>query len=100
MRIARVIGKITLNNRVAELPPARYLIVRPYSRATLAEQNAGNEETLVAYDDLSAREGDLIGLVEGREAAAPFHPAKVPYDCYNAAILDDLDFQPQLPLQE
>jgi microcompartment protein CcmK/EutM len=100
MRIARVIGKLTLNTRVGELPPARYLVVRTYNRQTLAERNAGNEETLVAYDDLAAREGDLIGLVEGREATAPFHPKKVPYDCYNAAILDDLDFQPQLPLQE
>jgi microcompartment protein CcmK/EutM len=100
MRIARVIGKVTLNRRTAELPAARYLLVRPFTRNTLAERDGGSEETLVAYDDLSAREGDLIGLVEGREATAPFHPIRVPYDCYNAAILDDIDFRPQLPLQD
>lgn len=96
MRIARVVGNLTLNVRVPELPSARYLLVRPYNRDSLAGKNQGNEETLVMYDDLGAREGDLVGLVEGREATAPFHPKKVPYDCYNAAILDEVDFRPQL----
>ena len=92
MRIAKVIGKVTLNRRMPDLEPARYLLVRTYSRDTLAGRDAGNDETLVVYDDLSAGEGDLIGLVEGREAAVPFHPRRVPYDCYNAAILDEVCF--------
>lgn len=96
MRIARVIGKVTLNQQVPDLVPGSYLIVRPYSREALADDSAASEETLVLYDELSAREGDLVGLVEGREATAPFWPRKVPYDCYNAAILDDVDFDPVL----
>ena len=97
MRIARVIGKVTLNRQMPDLVPGSYLIVRPCNRGTLAGANEGNDETLVLYDCLSAREGDLVGLVEGREATAPFYPQKVPYDCYNACILDTIDFRPILP---
>jgi len=96
VRIARVIGKVTLNRQMPELLPGRYLVVRPYSRRDLAGAGPGGEETLVLYDELSAGEGDLVGLVEGREATAPFWPKKVPYDSYNAAILDDVDFEPVL----
>jgi microcompartment protein CcmK/EutM len=119
VRIAKVIGKITLNSRLKELVPGRYLIVKPLSRQALAGIAVGSTgvspvthhvagvspapiiptggETLVLWDDLGAREGDLVGLVEGREASAPFYPKRVPYDCYNAAILDDVCFEPVLP---
>ena len=101
MRIAKVIGKITLNRRMAEVVPGSLLIVRTHNRGTLVGANAGNDETLVAWDGLvAAREGDLIGLVEGREAAVPFWPKKVPFDCYTAAILDTVDFDPVLPVLE
>ena len=96
MRIARVIGKVTLNKAMAEVPPGSLLLVRTFNRGTLAGANDGNDETLVCYDCLAAREGDLIGLVEGREATAPFYPHKVPFNSYNACILDRLDFQPIL----
>ena len=96
MRIARVIGKVVLNQCVPDILPGSYLIVRSCNRGTLAGDNAGNDETVVLYDELAAREGDLVGLVEGREATAPFWPRKVPYDSYNACILDDLDFRPIL----
>ena len=98
MRIARVIGKITLNRQMPEVVPGSFLIVRTHNRGTLVGANNGNDETLVMWDCLAAREGDLIGLVEGREAAVPFWPKKVPYDCYNAAILDTVDFEPVLPV--
>jgi ethanolamine utilization protein EutN len=94
MRIARVIGVVTLNRQIPELMPGRYLLVRTCGRKTLAGLDAGNDETLVLYDDLSASPGDLVGLVEGREAAVPFGPKKVPYDSYNACILDEVNFTP------
>ena len=94
MRIARVIGKVVLNQTIPGLVPGSYLIVRTCNRGTLAGANEGNDETVVLYDSLSAREGDRVGLVEGREATAPFYPQKVPYDSYNACILDDVDFRP------
>jgi ethanolamine utilization protein EutN len=97
MRIARVIGKVTLNKKLAEILPGSYLLVRPFNRGTIAGANAGSEdESVVLFDQLAAREGDRVGLVEGAEANAPFLPRRVPYDAYNACILDDLNFQPVL----
>ena len=96
MRIARVIGKVTMTVRMPDILPGSYLIVRTCNRRTLQGKDAGNDETLVLYDCLAGREGNLIGLVEGREASAPFYPQKVPFDCYNGCILDDLKFEPVL----
>lgn len=94
MRIARVIGKIVLNQKLPEVLPASYLIVRPLNRGSLVGRNRGNDEELVMYDDLGSDVGDLVGLVEGREATSAFYPKKVPYDAYNACILDSYDFKP------
>ncbi len=96
MRVSRVIGKVTLNRQLDEVLPGSYLVVRTLNRGSLAGENAGNDETLVMYDCLGAREGDLVGMVEGREATAPFWPVKVPFDSYNACILDTVNFQPIL----
>ncbi len=96
MRIAKVIGKVTMSQHMPQVRPGSYLIVRTFNRGTLVGKNDGNEETLVLYDNLGAGEGDLVGLVEGREATAPFYPDKVPYDSYNACILDSVNFQPIL----
>lgn len=94
MRIARVIGKVTMNQKLPEVQPGSYLVVRTCNRGTLAGKNEGNAETLVMFDSLGAGEGDLVGLVEGREAAAPFYPEKVPFDAYNACILDNINWRP------
>ena len=96
MRVAKVIGKVTMNAGCAELRPGSYLLVRTFNRHSLAGKNEGNDETLVMYDELAAREGDLVGLVEGREATAPFWPDKAPFDAYNACIIDTVDFRPIL----
>ncbi len=98
MRVARVIGKLTLNKALAGLPHGSLLVVRTCNRGTLAGANAGNPEELVMFDNLAAREGDLAGLVEGMEASMPFRPAKVPFDAYNACVIDTLNFQPILKL--
>lgn len=96
MRIARVIGKVVLNRQMSELVPGSYLIVRPLNREALAGGPGSIDETIVLWDCLAARGGDLVGLVEGREAAVPFGRTKVPYDSYNACILDTVDFNPVL----
>ena len=98
MRIAKVIGKVVFSRKLDEVIPGNYLVVRTCNRGTLAGKNEGNEETPVLYDSLAAREGDLVGMVEGREATAPFYPEKVPFECYCASILDTVDFDPILPV--
>jgi microcompartment protein CcmK/EutM len=94
MRIAKVIGKVVLNRKLEELPAGTYLIVEPQTRAALAGKANDHEDTIVAWDNLGAREGDLVGLVEGREATAPFYPTKVPFSAYCACIIDRVDFDP------
>ncbi len=96
MRIAKVIGNVTLNCSMSEVVPGSFLIVRTCNRGTLTGDNEGNDETVVMYDCLGAGVGDMVGLVEGREATAPFWPTKVPYDAYNACILDTVNFRPVL----
>ena len=96
MRIARVVGKVTLVRQLSELPAGTYLLVRTLNRGSLAGVNEGNDESEVVYDSLAAREGDLVGMVEGTEAAAPFWPKKVPFNAYNACILERVNFQPVL----
>jgi hypothetical protein len=67
----------------------RFLIVEVQDRFSLAGKARKTSEVLVAYDHFGAREGDLIGFTESREACMPFYPEKrVPLDAYNACILD------------
>ena len=48
-------------------------------------------EEVIAYDDLGAGPGALIGLSEGREAANPFGKTKTPIDAYCACLLDRVE---------
>jgi ethanolamine utilization protein EutN len=90
MRIVEVIGTVTLSRVHPLLVGARWLIGVPYSLQALQTQSAGDGEDLVIYDDLGAGTGCMIGISEGAEAAAPFHPKKVPVDAYDACIIDQL----------
>jgi ethanolamine utilization protein EutN len=88
MRIAEVIGTVTLSRVHPSLVGARWLIGVPCSLEALRESGPGDGEDLVLYDDLGAGTGSQIGFTEGVEAAAPFLPAKKPIDGYTACILD------------
>ena len=89
MRIAEVIGTVTLSRCHPTLVGARWLIGVPFSLKAL-EAGAPDGEDLVIYDDLGAGRGARIGFSEGAEAAAPFHPKKKPVDAYCACILDQI----------
>ena len=89
MRIGRVRGRLNLTQPYQTLVGGRFLLVDVQDRFALAGQQRRTDEVLVAYDNLGAREGDLIAFTESREACMPFYPEKrVPLDAYNAAILD------------
>ena len=90
MRIGDVIGTVTLTRCHPTLVGARWLIAVPHSFKTLKLGSPPDGEDLVIYDDLGAGLGGGIAFSEGGEAAAPFHPKKVPVDAYCAAILDQL----------
>jgi ethanolamine utilization protein EutN len=93
MRIADVIGTVTLNRSHPSMARASYKLVTPLSWENLAGREEERLEEIVVYDELGAGVGSRIALSEGREAAMPFHPEVKPIDAYNAAILDSLDYE-------
>jgi ethanolamine utilization protein EutN len=91
MRIVEVIGNVTLSRAHPSLTGARWLIGVPLSLKALQSQQPADGEDLVLYDELGAGNGCQVGISEGAEAAAPFHPAKKPVDAYCACIIDQLN---------
>jgi ethanolamine utilization protein EutN len=90
MRIAEVIGTVTLSRVHPNLAGGRWVIGVPFSLAALKAGHPDGED-FVIYDDLGAGGGNRIGVSEGVEAAAPFFPEKKPVDAYCACILDAVD---------
>lgn len=88
MRIAEVIGTVTLSRFHPTLEGARWLIGVPFSLRALRDQGAADGEDVVIFDHLGAGNGSRIAFTEGTEAAAPFHPERKPVDAYCACILD------------
>ncbi|MCS6978040.1 MAG: hypothetical protein NZM31_13680 [Gemmatales bacterium] len=123
MRIAEVIGHVTLSKHHPSVEGARWLIAIPLSLADLTSRPRAQDilsqsrraedvspavrraedvsppvprpltEDLVVYDELGAGLGSLIGISEGTEASMPFRPARKPVDAYAACILDNLSVE-------
>ena len=93
MRIAEVIGNVTLSRWHPALAGGRWLIAVPLSLQAIQENRPADGEDLVIYDDLGAGVGSRVGFSEGGEAAAPFHPEKKPVDAYCACIIDQLNIK-------
>jgi len=87
MRIAEVIGTVTLNRAHPSLQGFRWVIAVPFSLKGLKLDKPDGED-LVILDQLGAGQGSQIGVSEGADAAQPFHPEKKPVDAYCACILD------------
>jgi ethanolamine utilization protein EutN len=94
MRIAEVVGRVTLSQCHASLRGATWLLGVPLTADGLQGDVAGRGEPFVIYDELGASRGSLIAVSEGAEAAAPFYPDSKPLDGYNAAILDTINIEP------
>jgi len=88
MRIAEVIGTVTLSRWHPSLTGASYKLAVPLSLENLTGERGQPAEELTVYDELGAGVGHRIAISEGREAAQPFHPNEKPIDAYNAAVLD------------
>ncbi len=91
MRIADVIGTVTLSRPHPSLAGFRFVLGVPATRKSLLERTASDAEELVIYDDLGAGEGARIAFSESGEAAAPFYPEKKPIDAYCACLIDTLN---------
>ena len=98
MKLGSVIGRVTLSQVVPELRGARWLIVSPFTRehfqrGTESLAGVSKDPSLVVYDSLGGGVGQTIGYVEGREAAQPFETPP-PIDAINAALVDDIFYNP------
>lgn len=93
MRIAEVIGTVTLSRVHPTLAGLRYIIGVPYSLQALKAGAAPDGEDLVIVDQLGAGVGNQVGVSEGGEAAMPFMPDRKPVDAYGACILDTVSVQ-------
>jgi microcompartment protein CcmK/EutM len=92
MRIAKILGSVTLNRQHPSLVGGSLRLAVPLSHADLGDSAAcaPAADTIVVWDDLGAAVGSLIAVSEGAEAAQPFRPNLKPIDAYNAAILDNV----------
>ncbi len=91
MRVGDVIGKVTLARCHPMVVGGTWLVVAPLTHAGLKGDDRGREEPVIVYDELGAGLGAMIGMSEGAEAGAPFHPDPKPLDAYNACILDTIE---------
>jgi ethanolamine utilization protein EutN len=90
MRIAEVIGTVTLARAHPSLVGARWVIGVPFSLQTLRAGGPPDGEDVVIFDSLGAGAGSRVAFSEGGEAAAPFYPKRKPVDAYGACILDQV----------
>lgn len=98
MRLAEIVGKVTLSRALPELKGGRLLLARPLTAAAIARGAPERGEDVVLYDELGAGAGSIVGLGEGREAANPFGKIKTPVDAYCACLIDAIDVDPELAL--
>ena len=90
MRIAEVIGTVTLSRVHPSLTGFRWVIAVPFSLQALRADGPPDGEDVVMFDGLGAGSGSRVGFSEGGEAAAPFHPERKPVDAYCACLLDQI----------
>ena len=96
MRVAKVIGNVTLNRSLPEFEGATLKLAQPYNLNELVNDLEPSGPTIVVWDECGANSGCQIAMAEGPEASQPFRPAKKPVDAYNAAILDAVYMDPEL----
>ncbi len=98
MRVAQVIGRVTLNVTDPSFKGGRWLMCNPldasqFNTACSKQPALTSQSSLVAYDNLGAGDGDIVGIVEGAEATAPFD-YDIPIDAITVAIFDSLHYEP------
>ena len=96
MRIAKIIGTVTLNRCHPSSVGANLQYVAPFQTGDLVADREPTDEELVAWDELGAGLGSLDRAVRGYGSGQPFLPDLKPVDAYVAAMLDQLDVDQSL----
>jgi microcompartment protein CcmK/EutM len=95
MRIAQVIGTVTLSRSLPSFRGARLKLAVPLSLDNLMDRTAADADPLVVWDELGLGMQERFAVIEGPEAAQAFRPEIKPVDAYNSAILDHIDIDDQ-----
>jgi microcompartment protein CcmK/EutM len=91
MRIAKVVGTVTLNRCHPSFEGASLRLAVPLSLAELKGEREPQADEMVVWDENGAGLGSLIAVSEGAEATQPFRPELKAVDAYASAIIDSLD---------
>jgi microcompartment protein CcmK/EutM len=95
MRLGIVRGTVVLSVKDPSLEGTRFILVEPIVPAALAARDGtGGGKALVVADHLAPAVGQMVGFVEGREAANPYWPGRAPVDAYCSLIVDTFGYEP------
>jgi len=95
MRLATVIGRVTLSVRHPTLRGERLMLAQPWTNKTIGTEGP-HGPSIVVYDELGAGPGQIITISEGAEATRPF-AANTPIDAYCSCLVDQVSYQPPEP---
>lgn len=98
MRAGRVIGKVVQSRTVPSFRHGRWLLISPFDKEQYQnpdDHRLSPEPSLVAYDELGAGEGQIVGFIEGTEATLPF-AGPMPVDAYISVIFDRINYSETL----
>jgi microcompartment protein CcmK/EutM len=95
VRLGIVRGRVVLSVSVPALKGVRLVMLEPVTAANLAARNGqGGGKALIAADPLGAGAGEMVGFVEGSEAANPWWPERMPVDATCALVAESYIFRP------
>ncbi len=95
MRIATIVGTVTLDKCHPSFDAARLKVVIPKSLGNLTGKSKEEADSLVAWDILGAGNGSEVAIAEGPEASQPFRPETKAVDCFVSALLDNVSIDKQ-----
>ena len=95
MRLATVIGRVTLSVRHPRFKGERLLVAQPWTAKSIGSEGP-HGPAIIVYDELGAHVGQTIAISEGAEATRPF-AENTPVDAYCAALIDEVFYQPAAP---
>lgn len=87
MFLGQVCGTVVASHKLSELQGASFRVVQPVDEA-----GGAVGVKMVAVDNISCRDGDLVYLVKGKEAIIPWQDTDmVPIDAAIVALVDGME---------
>lgn len=95
MRIATIVGRVTLSVQHPSLVGKRMLVALPWSTKTYTT-GKDHDYSIIAADELGANVGQNVTVCESTEATRPFKNP-TPCDAYCGALLDEISYESEAP---